>query len=84
MINTEFLNSLYKAKFNAEQQIEEQEKLRELPVSHDEADKKPVDEQKKKDMQYGKQILVAHNLEGNMDEPFIGMKGTVTRVKKND
>jgi hypothetical protein len=43
-----------------------------------------VDEQKKKDMQYGKQILVAHNLEGNMDEPFIGMKGTVTRVKKND
>lgn len=39
MINTEFLNSLYKAKFNAEQQIEEQEKLREFPVSHDEADK---------------------------------------------
>lgn len=37
MINTEFLNSLYKAKFNAEQQIEEQEKLREFPVSHDES-----------------------------------------------
>ena len=43
-----------------------------------------IDEQKKKDMQYGKNVLVAHNLEGNMDEPFIGMQGTVTTIKKDD
>lgn len=43
-----------------------------------------VDEKKKLEMKYGKEVFIAHNLEGNMDEPFIGKKGTVTRIKKND
>jgi hypothetical protein len=39
---------------------------------------------KKKNLQIGTRVLVAHNLEGNMDEPFIGKEGVITSFKKND
>lgn len=40
--------------------------------------------EKKKEIQIGTKVLIAHNLEGNMDEPFIGNEGIVIRFKKND
>jgi len=39
---------------------------------------------KKKNFQIGTRVLVAHNLEGNMDEPFIGLQGTIISMKKKD
>lgn len=39
---------------------------------------------KKKEFQFGTRVLVAHNLEGNMDEPFIGLEGTIIRLKNKD
>ena len=36
---------------------------------------------KKKNLQIGTRVLVAHNLEGNMDEPFIGLQGIIIRFK---
>jgi len=39
---------------------------------------------KKKDLQIGTRVLVAHNLEGNMEEPFIGLQGIIIRFKNKD
>ena len=39
---------------------------------------------KKKNLQIGTRVLVAHNLEGNMDEPFIGLQGIIIRFKNKD
>lgn len=50
-------------------------------------DKKMIeltDDEKRKALTFGATVLIANNFEGNMDEPFIGMKGTVMRIKKND
>ena len=35
---------------------------------------------KKQMLQVGTRVLVAHNLEGNMDEPFIGKEGVIIIV----
>lgn len=40
--------------------------------------------QKKKNLQIGTRVIIAHNLEGNMDEPFIGLQGIIIRFKKGD
>lgn len=40
--------------------------------------------QKKKELQIGTKVLVAHNLEGNMEEPFIGLHGIIIRFKNKD
>lgn len=39
---------------------------------------------KKKSLEVGTKVLIAHNLEGNMDEPFIGLNGTIIRLKRSD
>ena len=39
---------------------------------------------KKKNLQIGTRVIIAHNLEGNMDEPFIGLHGIILRFKNQD
>ena len=39
---------------------------------------------KKKNLQFGTRVLIAHNLEGNMDEPFISLEGKIMRLKNKD
>jgi len=40
--------------------------------------------EKKKNLQIGTKVIIAHNLEGNMEEPFIGLHGIVIRFKNKD
>lgn len=40
--------------------------------------------EKKKKLQFGTRVLIAHNLEGNMDEPFISLEGIIMRIKNKD